>query len=117
MLRVIACVFIFNFDSHTEISTESLRSFRPLVKCYRFVKFVGINCLELLEFEEFFTLDFLQFCLKNACSTYERLKSYICFLAVVRNVHCLFYMGPVGHSKSNLETRIPYFCLKGAKYF
>ena len=44
-------------------------------------------------------------------------KSYICFLAVVRNVHWLFYMGPVGHSKSNLETRIPYFCLKGAKYF
>ena len=41
----------------------------------------------------------------------------ICFLAVVRNIHCLFYMGPVGHSKSNLETRIPYFCLKGAKYF
>ena len=28
-------------------------------------------------------------------------NSYICFLAVVRNVHCLFYMGPVGHSKSN----------------
>ena len=44
-------------------------------------------------------------------------KSYICFLAVVRNVHFLFYMGPVGHSKSNLETRIPYFCLMGAKYF
>ena len=33
----------------------------------------------------------------------------ICFLAVVRNIHCLFYMGPVGHSKSNLETRIPDF--------
>ena len=43
--------------------------------------------------------------------------SYICFLAVVRNVHCLFYMGLVGHSKSNLETRIPDFCLMGAKYF
>ena len=35
----------------------------------------------------------------------------ICFLGVVRNIHCLFYMGPVGHSKSNLEKRIPYFCL------
>ena len=43
--------------------------------------------------------------------------SYICFLAVVRNVHCLFYMGLVGHSKFNLETRIPDFCLMGAKYF
>ena len=28
--------------------------------------------------------------------------SYICFLAVVRNVHCFFYMGLVGHSKFNL---------------
>ena len=43
--------------------------------------------------------------------------SYICFLAVVRNVHCLFYMGLVGHSKTNLETRIPDFCLMGSKYF
>ena len=43
--------------------------------------------------------------------------SHICFLAVVWNIHCLFYMGPVGHSKSNLETRIPDFCLMGAEYF
>ena len=47
----------------------------------------------------------------------ECVISYICFLAVVRNVHCLFYMGLVWHSKTNLETRIPDFCLMGAKYF
>ena len=47
----------------------------------------------------------------NECT----LISYICFLAMVRNIHCLFYMGLVGHSKSNLETRIPDFCLMGGK--
>ena len=46
-----------------------------------------------------------------------KMISYICFLAVVRDVHCLFYIGLVGHSKTNLETRIPDFCLMGAKYF
>ena len=29
----------------------------------------------------------------------------------------LFYMGLVGHSKTNLETRILDFCLMGVKYF
>ena len=32
-----------------------------------------------------------------------KIISYICFLAVVRNVHCLFYMGLVGHSKFNFR--------------